>query len=90
MSIDDRAIKEPPPKVFPNYQNPNRVPGGTDEIRPIGGIDLRDYFAPQFLSTVYAQMTEGYATRQDRIADYELAAERAYMMADAFLKARTA
>lgn len=59
-----------------------------------GGMDLRDYFAAKAMQTVFEMYThdlnlelpDGY--RWDDIDDYEDMATRAYLMADAMMKAR--
>jgi hypothetical protein len=47
-----------------------------------GGVPLRDYFAAAWLANNYAM------TRASGETDYEATAKKAYLIADAMLKAR--
>jgi hypothetical protein len=76
-------MPNPEPIFFPNYQNPNRVPGGTDEIKPIGGMTLRDYFAAMALAGILGN--PGQATPD---GEWDRFATAAYEAAGAMLTAR--
>jgi hypothetical protein len=69
--------------VFPNYERGEALPIGTRQIRPIGGMTLRDYFAAQ---AICAQAD--YPANQWEAVMAERLAIRAYQIADAMLKAR--
>lgn len=79
--------------AFPEFQRErvylsdgDRV--GTDVHVPVGGMSLRDYFAGQALSgIVFAMTAEDRRRFRDGYSD-GLAAETAYAIADAMLKAR--
>jgi hypothetical protein len=61
--------------VFPNYERGENLPMGTREIRPIGGMTLRDYFAAKAMQVILHPANE-------RIYDEREIAGAAYSMAD--------
>jgi hypothetical protein len=64
-------------KAFPAYEwNENHK-----QMMAVGGMDLRDYFAAKAMQALVAKTVE-----QDEPA--EIAAEAAYLFADAMMKAR--
>jgi hypothetical protein len=67
-------------QVFPNYQRGEALPMGTREVRPIGGMSLRDYFVGQALT--------GLIERSDLPYRPDEYARDSYRIADAMLKAR--
>lgn len=87
------AIKDGGP-VFPNYERCVALPMGTQEIKPIGGMTLRDYFAAKAMAALLTQMT--YGNQGQHCAMYDpndrqqaiSLAHLSYMAADAMLNAR--
>ena len=69
--------------VFPNYERGMALPIGTREVRPIGGMSLRDYFAAQALVGFISQAPAPFTAETHATVAFD-----AYRLADAMLKAR--
>jgi hypothetical protein len=63
--------------VFPNYERGGSLPMGTKEIKPIGGMSLRDYFASKAMAAILPMHS-----------NMQLVAVLAYQIADEMLKER--
>lgn len=66
-------------QAFPGYRRVQRMGYQTDDVEPVGGMTLRDYFAAKALSAGNFPVLVG---------DYDGMAKACYAMADAMFKVR--
>lgn len=64
--------------VVPSYENPFQIDIKAPDVKPIGGMSLRDYFAGQFLMTI----------RENGPTHAAYISAMCYSMADAMLAER--